>query len=140
MSYSYDDVYVLHAWRDNRRRLVLTQGEGYSGVITDNDVIKAPRFQLRDERDVIEIPSSGSPSVQLAVTRSNHTEDLLACTVVDRENGIISCPITKSLTDVAGEVKGEIRLVTANSVTKFYGVDFYIFDEESEGDIHRHTI
>lgn len=132
MSYSYDDIYVLHAWRDNRRRLVLTQGEGYSGTITNNDVIKAPRFQLRDERDVIEIPSSGSPSVQLAVTRSNHTEDLLACTVVDRENGIISCPITKSLTDVAGEVKGEIRLVTANSVTKFYGVDFYIFDGVSD--------
>lgn len=132
MSYSYDDVYVLHAWRDNRRRLVLTQGEGYSGAITDNDVIKAPRFQLRDERDVIEIPSSGNPSVQLAVTRSNHTEDLLACTVVDRENGIISCPITKSLTDVTGEVKGEIRLVTANSVTKFYGVDFYIFDGVSD--------
>lgn len=132
MSYSYDDVYVLHAWRDNRRRLVLTQGEGYSGTITDNDVIKAPRFQLRDERDVIEIPSSGNPSVQLAVTRSNHTEDLLTCTVVDRENGIIACPITKSLTDVAGEVKGEIRLVTANSVTKFYGVDFYIFDGVSD--------
>lgn len=132
MSYSYDDVYVLHAWRDNRRRLVLTQGEGYSGTITDNDVIKAPRFQLRDERDVIEIPSFGNPSVQLAVTRSNHTEDLLTCTVVDRENGIISCPITKSLTDVAGEVKGEIRLVTANSVTKFYGVDFYIFDGVSD--------
>lgn len=132
MSYSYDDVYVLHAWRDNRRRLVLTQGEGYSGTITDNDVIKAPRFQLRDERDVIEIPPSGNPSVQLAVTRSNHTEDLLTCTVVDRENGIISCPITKSLTDVAGEVKGEIRLVTANSVTKFYGVDFYIFDGVSD--------
>ena len=132
MSYSYDDVYVLHAWRDNRRRLVLTQGEGYSGAITDNDVIKAPRFQLRDERDVIEIPSSGNPSVQLAVTRSNHTEDLLTCTIVDRENGIISCPITKSLTDVAGEVKGEIRLVTANSVTKFYGVDFYIFDGVSD--------
>ena len=132
MSYSYDDIYVLHAWRDNRRRLVLTQGEGYSGAITDNDVIKAPQFQLRDERDVIEIPSSGNPSVQLAVTRSNHTEDLLTCTVVDRENGIISCPITKSLTDVAGEVKGEIRLVTANSVTKFYGVDFYIFDGVSD--------
>lgn len=132
MSYSYDDVYVLHAWRDNRRRLVLTQGEGYSGTITDNDVIKAPRFQLRDERDVIEIPSSGNPSVQLAVTRSNHTEDLLTCIVVDRENGIISCPITKSLTDVAGEVKGEIRLITANSVTKFYGVNFYIFDGISD--------
>lgn len=135
MSYSYDDVYVLHAWRDNRRRLVLTQGEGYSGTITDNDVIKAPRFQLRDERDVIEIPSSGNPSVQLAVTRSNHTEDLLTCTVVDRENGIIACPITKSLTDVAGEVKGEIRLITGNAVTKFYGVDFYIFNGVSDSAI-----
>ena len=132
MSYSYDDVYILHAWRDNRRRLVLTQGEGYNGAITDNDVIKAPRFQLRDERDVIEIPSSGNPSVQLAVTRSNHTEDLLTCSIEDRENGIISCPITKSLTDITGEVKGEIRLITANAVIKFYGVDFYIFEGVSD--------
>lgn len=132
MSYSYDDVYVLHAWRDNRRRLVLTQGEGYSGTITDNDVIKAPRFQLKDERGVIAIPTSGNPIVQLAVTRSNRTEDLLTCVVEDSENGIIYCPITKSLSDIAGDIKGEIRLITANAVTKFYGVDFYVFNGVSD--------
>ena len=132
MSYSYDDVYVLYAWRDNRRHLVLTQGEGYSGTLTNNDVVKAPQFQLKDERGVIAIPTSGNPIVQLAVTRSNRTEDLLDCVVEDSENGIISCPITKSLTDVAGEVKGEIRLITANAVIKFYGIDFYIFEGVSD--------
>ena len=103
MSYSYDDVYVLYAWRDNGRHLVLTQGEGYSGTLTNNDVVKAPRFQLRDERGVIAIPSSGNPTVQLAVTRPNNTEDLLSCVVEDSEKGIVYCPITKSLTNIAGE-------------------------------------
>lgn len=132
MSYSYDDVYVLYAWRDNRRHLVLTQGEGYSGTLTNNDVVKAPRFQLKDERGVIAIPTSGNPIVQLAVTRSNRTEDLLTCVVEDSENGIIYCPITKSLSDIAGDIKGEIRLITANAVTKFYGVDFYVFNGVSD--------
>lgn len=132
MSYSYDDVYVLYAWRDNRRHLVLTQGEGYSGTLTNNDIVKAPRFQLKDERGVIAIPTSGNPIVQLAVTRSNRTEDLLTCVVEDSENGIIYCPITKSLSDIAGDIKGEIRLITANAVTKFYGVDFYVFNGVSD--------
>ena len=126
MSYSYDDVYVLYAWRDNGRHLVLTQGEGYSGTLTNNDVVKAPRFQLRDERGVIAIPSSGNPTVQLAVTRPNNTEDLLSCVVEDSEKGIVYCPITKSLTNIAGEAKGEIRLTTNNSSLKFFGVDFYV--------------
>ena len=132
MSYSYDDVYVLNAWRDNRRHLVLTQGEGYSGTLTNNDVVKAPRFQLKDERGVIAIPTTGNPSVVLAVTRSNDTEDLLNCVIEDNANGIIYCPITKSLTDIAGDVKGEIRLITANAVTKFYGVNFYVFNGVSD--------
>ena len=53
MSYSYDDIYVLHAWRDNRRRLTLTQGEGYSGTLSGEYMVKAPHFQLMDERGVI---------------------------------------------------------------------------------------
>lgn len=132
MSYSYDDVYVLHAWRDNRRRLVLTQGEGYSGTLSGNYVVKAPRFQLVDERGVIDIPSSGSPRIQLAVTRSNGTEDLLSCNIDEREQAIISCPITKSMTDIAGEVKGEIRLIIGNTVIKFYGIDFFVYDGVSD--------
>lgn len=132
MSYSYDDIYVLHAWRDNRRRLVLTQGEGYSGALSGDYIVKAPRFQLRDEQGLIEIPSSGSPRIQLAVTRPNGTEDLLSCNVEDREESIISCPITKSMTDIAGEVKGEIRLILQNTIIKFYGIDFYVYEGVSD--------
>ena len=132
MSYSYDDIYPLYAWRDNRRRLVLTQGEGYSGTLSGTYMVKAPRFQLMDEQGVIEIPSSGSPRIQLAVTRPNCTEDLLSCNIEDREQGIISCPITKSMTDIAGEVKGEIRLILGNTVIKFYGIDFFVYDGVSD--------
>lgn len=132
MSYSYDDIYPMHAWRDNRRRLVLTQGEGYSGTLSGTYMVKAPRFQLMDEQGIIEIPSSGSPRIQLAVTRPNRTEDLLSCNIEDREQGIISCPITKSMTDIAGEVKGEIRLILDNTVIKFYGIDFFVYDGVSD--------
>ena len=132
MSYSYDDIYPLYAWRDNRRRLVLTQGEGYSGTLSGTYMVKAPRFQLMDEQGIIEIPSSGSPRIQLAVTRPNRTEDLLSCNIEDREQGIISCPITKSMTDIAGEVKGEIRLILDNTVIKFYGIDFFVYDGVSD--------
>lgn len=132
MSYSYDDIYPMYAWRDNRRRLVLTQGEGYSGTLSGTYMVKAPRFQLMDEQGIIEIPSSGSPRIQLAVTRPNRTEDLLSCNIEDREQGIISCPITKSMTDIAGEVKGEIRLILDNTVIKFYGIDFFVYDGVSD--------
>ena len=132
MGCTYDDIYILHAWRDNRRYLMLTQGEGYSGTLTDNDIIKAPQFQLRDERGIIEIPENETPVIQLAVTKPNRTEDLLECIIVDRAESIISIPITKSLTDFVGDIKGEIRLITANAVTKFYGINFMVFDGVSD--------
>jgi hypothetical protein len=132
--YSYDDIYKIYAYRENHIRIVATQGEGATQPtsLATTDSIKSPRFQLRDERGLVTIPSSGSPRVQLAVTRPNNTEDLLDCVVEDREKSIVSCPIRKSLTDVAGEVKGEIRLITTNAVTKFYGINFYIYDGVSD--------
>lgn len=127
MSYSYDDVYVLHAWRDNRRRLVLTQGEGYSGTLSGNYTVKAPHFQLMDERGTITIPSD--TAVSMAITLPNGNEDLIACYPVDKPNGIFCCPIRTTMTSQAGEVKGEVRLTTAsNTVVKFYGVVFYVYD------------
>lgn len=129
---SFDRVYTMYAWRDNNIRLVLTQGEGLTASDGEAAHVKAPRFQLRDERGVIAIPSSDSLSVQLAVARPNRTEDLLACVVEDGENGIVYCPITKSLTDVVGLAKGEIRLITANAVIKFNGVNFYVYNGVSD--------
>ena len=72
---SYDRVYTMHTWRDNNVRLVLVQGEGATdvGLVFNNDGtinyeasaqseitanhIKAPRFQLRDERGLINLSS-----------------------------------------------------------------------------------
>lgn len=127
MSYSYDDIYTLHAWRDNRRRLILTQGEGYSGTLSGDYMVKAPHFQLNDERGAIEIPSD--TAVSMAIILPNGTEDLVACYSVDKPNGIFCCPIRTTMTAQAGTVKGEVRLTTAsNTVIKFYGIDFYVYD------------
>ena len=134
MSYSYDDVYVLHAWRDNRRHLVLTQGEGYSGTLSGNYMVKAPHFQLMDQRDIISIPSD--TAVSMAITLPNGTEDLIACYPVDKPNGIFCCPIRTTMTSLEGEVKGEVRLTTANNtVIKFYGIIFYVYDGVSNSAI-----
>lgn len=132
--YSYDDVYKIYAYRENHIRIVATQGEGATqpNSLAATDSIKSPRFQLRDERGLVTIPSSGNPRVQLAVIRPNNTEDLLDCVIEDREKSIVSCPIRKSLTDIAGDVKGEIRLITTNAVTKFYGINFFIYDGVSD--------
>lgn len=126
--YSYDDVYILRAFSDNRRRIVLTQGEGLtdSGA-TSNTSVKAPRFQLCDERGVITLPNS-STAVKLAITFPDGTEGLFACNVEDTTNGIISCPIMTGMTSMAGDLEGEIRFNSTNAVIKFYGVNFHVYE------------
>ena len=133
--YSYDDLLEIYAYHQNHLRIVATQGEGtdkLTSQLTDNDLLKAPRFQLCDERGVLSIPTSGNPRVQLAVKKQNGAEDLLDCIISDASNGIVTCPIRKSLTDVPGEVEGEIRLITANAVIKFTGIDFFIYEGVSD--------
>lgn len=135
---SYDDVYKAYAWRDNRRRLVVTQGEGLSSSSTDsNTYIKTAKFQLRDEQGVIELPNS-TTAVSLALKKQNDMEVLVSAFYnytdsattksEDRENGIVYFAITQSMTDIAGEVSGEIRLTTSTGVIKFYGINFYVYD------------
>lgn len=130
---SYDKVYTMYAWRDNNIRLVLTQGEGASSY-TDNAVVncvKAPMFQLRDDRGVIDLTSC---TVALALTRPDGSEDLLACNIAsgDAVNGIISCPITASATAIAGQATGEIRVVSGNGIIKFFGVHAMIYKGVSD--------
>lgn len=118
---SYDRVHDVYAWRDNNICLVLTQGEG--ATVTDGSVtrIKAPRFRLRDDQGIIDL--SGSPTVVLAVTRPDQSEDLVACTVESpASDGVISCPILASVTAFAGQAVGEIRVISENGVIKFYGI------------------
>lgn len=144
---SYDRVYPVYAWRDNNVRLVLTQGEGAtdSGVVWNNDGtvnsaataqnnvtanhIKAPRFQLRDEQGVINLSST---VVTLALKRPNDSEDLLACTIESAADGIISCPITASATEFAGQAIGEIRVSSNNGTIKFFGIHARIYDGVSD--------
>lgn len=123
---SYDRVYTMYAWRDNNVRLVLTQGEGATTLDGTAARIKAPRFQLRDDQGVMDL--SGSPVISLALTRPDKSEDLLACTIIDATNGIISCPITASATAIAGQAVGEIRLSSTNGTIKFFGVHALIYD------------
>lgn len=133
-TYSYDNIYKIYAYRENHIRIVTTQGEGTdktTSSLSANDLVKAPRFQLRDERGIMTIPA-GNPRIQLAITRPNNTEDLLDCVIEDADKAIIACPIRKSLTEFAGDVKGEIRLITANAVVKFYGINFFVYDGISD--------
>ena len=41
---------------------------------------------------------------------------------------IIQFPITYFMTEIPGNIKGEIRIVTDSSVVKFHGINFCIFD------------
>lgn len=123
---SYDRVYTMYAWRDNNNRLVFTQGEGATTLDGTATRIKAPRFQLRDDQGVMNL--SGSPVISLALTRPDKSEDLLACTIIDAANGIVSCPITASATAIAGQAVGEIRLSSTNGTIKFFGVHALIYD------------
>lgn len=127
---SFDRVYTMYAWRDNNIRLVLTQGEGLTASDGTVAHVKAPKFQLRDERGVIDLTSC---EVSLALTRPDGSEDLLACSSASGEaaQGIISCPITASATAIAGQATGEIRVLSADNsnpvgIIKFFGVHFQI--------------
>ena len=132
---SYDDIYELYAWYDNNVRLVFTQGEGITALGDENnevevDYAKEPRFQLKDERGAINL--SDSPTVVLALTRPDGSEDLLACDIVTAASGIISCPTPASATAIAGDATGEIRILSDNGVLKFYGIHFRIYKGVSD--------
>lgn len=127
---SYDRVYTMYAWRDNNNRLVLTQGEGATTLDGTVTRIKAPRFQLRDDQGVMNL--SGSPVISLALTRPDKSEDLLACTIIDAANGIVSCPITASATAIAGQAVGEIWVSSTNGTIKFYGIHAIIYQGISD--------
>lgn len=133
---SFDRIYTMYAWRDNNIRLVLTQGEGLTALDGTVAHVKAPKFQLRDERGIIDLTSC---DVTLALTRPDGSEDLLACSSASGEaaQGIISCPITASATAIAGQAMGEIRVLSTDSggtvgIIKFYGVHIQIYKGVSD--------
>ena len=139
---SYDDVYKVYAWReDNIAKLVLTQGEGLSDSASSftNTYVKTAKFQLRDDRGVIAIPSNNSAT--LALEKSDGSEALIEMftsytdstgLTADKNNGIVTFAIKRSMTDVPGEMKGEIRLTTSTGIIKFYGIKFYVYNGISD--------
>ena len=125
----FDQVYVIKAWQENNRTLKLVQGEGITIAANATNVTvsraKAPRFQLKSAQGVIDL-SSGSPNISWAVKRPRGGEDLLACNIVSGQaaNGIIEIPITKSVTEYAGDASGEIRILYGDgSLIKFFGIN-----------------
>lgn len=135
---SYDRVYDAYAWRNNNLNLALVQGEGItipSGTSDSATVTafraKAPRLQLRDDQGIIGL-SDGNPQVVWAVKRPDKSEDMVACNIVTASDGIIEIPITASVTQYAGEVLGEIRIITSNGVVKFYGINATVGDGVSD--------
>lgn len=145
---SYDKVYTAYAWRYNSIFLNMTQGEGIedTGVVWNDDGtidqqatsqlsvtadhVKVPRFQLRDDRGIIDLTDC---QVVLAVKRPKGAEDLLACyTVGNASDGTIACPITRSVTAIEGRGLGEIRVLSQNAVIKFYGIHFNIYKGVSD--------
>ena len=120
-------VYSITAWKDNKVKICLTQGEGTTANSPTNH--KTIKFKLYDSDGGLLIPSS---TIQLAVIRPNNTEDLLSGVVIDGGNSIIGFDVKPSLTEFAGNAKAEIRIIVDNSVVKFPGINFVIFDGVSD--------
>lgn len=120
-------VYSITAWKDNKVKICLTQGEGTTANSPTNH--KTIKFKLYDSDGGLLIPSS---TIQLAVIRPDNTEDLLSGVVIDGGNSIIGFNVKPSLTEFAGLAKAEIRIIVDNSVVKFPGINFVIFDGVSD--------
>ena len=115
-------LYKLTAWRDNAVKIVLTMGEGTNAASPNYN--KSLNFQLYDSDGLLSIPSSGV-DIFLAFERPDGTADLIEGTRVNESD--ISFPVKNTLTTTAGIVKSEIRLVSSNSIVKFYGINFSVY-------------
>ena len=115
-------VYDITAWKDNKVKICLTQGEGVTSQNPDNQ--KRMLFRLYDSDGAITIPTG---SYHLAIIRPDGSEDLINGTIINGGDAIVGFDVTQSLTDIPGNAKGEIRIITSNSVTKFYGINFLIY-------------
>ena len=119
-------LYKLTAWRDNSVKIVLTQGEGSSA--SNPNYNKTLNFQLYESGEngstLLTIPASGL-DIFLAFERPDGTSDLIEGTRVNESD--ISFPVKNTLTTTAGIVKSEIRLISSNSIVKFYGINFQIY-------------
>jgi hypothetical protein len=117
-------LYKITAWRDNAVRIVLTQGEGSSA--NNPTYNKKIQFSLYDKFGSLEIPNE--TNITLAITKPDNTTDLISGSKIDGSDSDIEFDVKNTITTCAGIVKGEIRLITGLSVTKFYGINFNVYD------------
>lgn len=117
-------LYKITAWRDNAVKIVLTQGEGSNA---DNPTYnKTIQFRLTESGDqLLTVP--GSAEIVLAIEKPDHSTDLISGYLLDGSDSDIAFDVKNTITSIAGIVKGEIRIITAQSVIKFYGVNFNIY-------------
>lgn len=127
-------LYKISAWKDNAVKIVLTQGEGSSA--SNPNYNKTLNFQLYESGEngstLLTIPASGL-DIFLAFERPDGTADLIEGTRVNESD--ISFPVKNTLTTTAGIVKGEIRLISSDSVVKFYGINFNVYGGTNNSNI-----
>ena len=116
-------LYKITAWRDNAVKIVLTQGEGSSA--NNPTYNKKIQFSLYDKFGSLEIPNE--TNITLAITKPDNTTDLISGNKISGSDSDIEFDVKNTIASVAGIVKGEIRLITGLSVTKFYGINFNVY-------------
>ena len=112
-------LYKISAWKDNAVKIVLTQGEGTNAANPNYN--KKIKFQLYDGDGLLTIPSSGV-DIFLAFDRTDGTSDIIEGERINESD--VGFTIKNTLTTIAGIVKGEIRLISSDSIVKFYGINF----------------
>ena len=113
--------FVLHAWQDNCIRLKATQGEGG---------IKIAQFTLVDGNGAIDL--STASSVSFDGIKRNGSGCSISCSITNAKNGIIEFVEKTGITDISGEVKGTINVVSSNGNIKFDGITLYVSPNTTE--------
>lgn len=123
-------LYKISAWKDNAVKIVLTQGEGTNAANPNYN--KKIKFQLYDGDGLLTIPSSGV-DIFLAFDRTDGTSDIIEGERINESD--VGFTIKNTLTTIAGIVKGEIRLISSDSIVKFYGINFNVYGGTNNSNI-----
>jgi len=123
-------LYKISAWKDNAVKIVLTQGEGTNAANPNYN--KKIKFQLYDSDGLLTIPSSGV-DIFLAFDRTDGTSDIIEGERINESD--VGFTIKNTLTTIAGIVKGEIRLISSDSIVKFYGINFNVYGGTNNSNI-----
>ena len=103
--------FKLSAWQDNQIQFFVVQGEGG---------IKTAQFTLTDDNGVLDLTAVSS--VTYNATKHNGTACCIDCSIVDAKAGAIELKIETGITDIVGNVDGEIEVINENGSIKFHGI------------------